>query len=95
LSKYKVGETLLYVGIHVTIFLFSCGLVGYGIEKGVWNQIPNPLYPEFPYLDHNLKVGVIWILGIFGMIAGLLGIIDVIKALITTTFFKRKHSMRV
>ena len=82
---------MLYLGIYITIFLFSCGLVGYGIENHMIYPEPKGFELVIPILD--LKVGVIWILGIFGMIAGLLGIVDVIEASFVPILFRRKHSM--
>jgi len=98
LSRQNVGETLLYLGIYITIFLFSCGLVGYGIEN-----YPSPpcaiLEPRLvsPKSDWEMHVyiGAMWILGIFGMIAGLLGIIDVIEVSFIPILFRRKHSMQL
>lgn len=99
LNRFNVKKILLYLGFHITIFMISCGLVGYGIKK--WD-LYQELYPrmcnEFvfgviPFVEIYPEAGVIWVLGIFGMMAGLLGITDVIKPLIIHVLFRRKHSI--
>jgi len=83
----KAKEVLLYLGIYITIFLLSSGLVGYGIQnhlvKSGWWYI-DPIF--------DLKVVTVWILGIFGMIFGLLGITNVIKTLFIRKSRKSRQS---
>ena len=81
----KAKEVLLYLGIHITIFLLSSGLVGYGIESTEHVLKKWVYYPMDHYISTSspeyMKIITAWILGIFGMVFGSLGITNVIKTL--------------
>jgi hypothetical protein len=90
LSNYNLRKIALYLGTSIAVFLFSCGLVGYAIWASTPVKTPNP---DLWYSNWRREIGVIWLIGIFGVIVGITGIAYVIRGVVVPLIYRRKHTV--
>jgi len=76
LGRYSPKTTLLILGLSVVVFLVSCSLVGYVLAKYGF------LSPYIAWARPDSTTYIMWLIGIFGIIAGLIGIASVVRSAI-------------
>lgn len=94
MSSYNLRKIALHLGVSIAVFLFSCGLVGYEAvvtETMFKYQIglhPVPSFFLVEFVEKILGVSyfqamfIVEFIGILGMIAGITGIVYVIKGIL-------------
>ena len=88
MSNYNIGKIALYLGVSIVVFLFSSGLVGYGIVN--YSYLVPDVVDGISHRVFNSIALLLWLIGTFGVIAGITGIAYTIKGL-----FKREIHLLV
>ena len=88
-TRYSTKEAFLIFGLSIVVFLISCGLVGYGIHN-YYYLVPWDFLLMAQVL--NPSAIAIWFLGIFGMVAGLVGIVSVARLAILQMLIRKRHT---
>ena len=78
-ARYSPQGALLVLSVSIVIFLISCGIIGYIL---VSYGFISPFLASMRWTSLGFSEIGLWIIGIFGIVAGLLGVTSVARSAI-------------